>query len=77
MLYDGQSVPFNTSSFKVLLAKENLYDKENYSQRKTDNNRQVQYLYSLALIDYVTKKLESNSNSIMETLKGQKEECQN
>lgn len=77
LLYDGQSVPFNTSSFKVLLAKENLYDKENYSQRKTDNNRQVQYLYSLALIDYVTKKLESNSNSIMETLKGQKEECLN
>jgi len=32
----------------------------------------VQYLHSLALIDYVTKKLESNSNSIMEKLKEEK-----
>ena len=77
LIYNGQIVPFNTSSFKVLLIKENLYDKGNYSERKIDNNREVQYLHSLALIDYVTKKLESNANSIMETLKEEKEECQN
>ena len=55
-----------------LQIKDNLYDKDNYSERKIGNNRQVQYLHSLALIDYVTKKLESNSNSIMEKLKEEK-----
>ena len=52
----GQVVPFDPLSFKLLLIKDNLYDKDNYSERKIGNNRQVQYLHSLALIDYVTKK---------------------
>ena len=39
--------------------------------------KQIVYLQGIDVLDYVTKKLESNSNSIMETLKGQKEECQN
>ena len=72
LLYNGQVVPFDPLSFKLLLIKDNLYDKDNYSERKIGNNRQVQYLHSLALIDYVTKKLESNSNSIMEKLKEEK-----
>lgn len=39
------------------------------NKRTTNNMRQAQYLHSSALIEYVTKELESNSNSIMEELK--------
>lgn len=69
LLYRGQVVPFDLLSFKILLIKDNLYGNENYSKRKIDNMHQIQYLHSSALIGYVTKKLESNSNSIMEKLK--------
>lgn len=72
LLYNGKVVPFDPLSFKILLIKDNLYDKDNYSERKIGNNRQVQYLHSRALIDYVTKKLESNSNAIMEKLNEEK-----
>lgn len=67
--FNGQTVSFDSLSFKLLLTKDNLYSNENYSKRTINNMRQTQYLHSLALIEYVTKKLESNSNSIMEKLK--------
>ena len=67
--FNGQTVSFDSLSFKLLLTKDNLYSNENYSKRTINNMRQTQYLHSLALIEYVTKKLEFNSNSIMEKLK--------
>ena len=66
------------------LAKENLSDDYadsknflNFQMKKSTGNffssfsrcaAKIQYLYSAALIDYITKKLETNSNSIMEEL---------
>lgn len=69
LFYEGREVSFDPLSFKILLTKDNLYANEKYSERKMDNKHQVQYLHSLALIEYVTKKLESNYDSIMEKLK--------
>ena len=67
--YNGQTVLFDSLSFKNLLTKDNLYSNNNYSKRTVNNAHQTQYLHSLALIEYVTKKVESNSNSIMKELK--------
>lgn len=69
LLYNGQIVSFDSGAFKRLLIKDNLYDADVYSERKIGNNHQVQYLYSAALINYMTKKLESNASSIIEKLK--------
>lgn len=71
LFYDDQIVSFDLPSLKTLLEKEDLYNNENYSVRKTNNIHQVQHLHSLALIEYVTKKLETNANSIMESLKAE------
>lgn len=69
LYYNGQTVQFDSVSFKNLLTKDNLYSNDNYSKRTVNHAHQTQYLYSLALIEYVTKKVESNSNSIMKELK--------
>lgn len=69
LFYKGQVVSFDSLSFKIFLMQDNLYDNENYSKRKVDNMHQVQYLHSSALIEYVTKKIELNSNTIMEKLR--------
>lgn len=71
LYYKGRAVSFDPLSFKILLLKDNLYDNQNYSERKMSNKHEVQYLHSLALIEYVTKKIESNSDSIMKQLKGE------
>lgn len=69
LLLDGRKVPFNSLSFKMLLTRDNLYTDARFSKRAIDNRHQIQYLHSSALIDYVTKKLESNANTIMNNLR--------
>lgn len=69
LLFEGRTVPFNSISFKKLLTRDGLYYDFRFSKRVIDNRHQVQYLHSSALIEYVTKKLESNANSIMNDLK--------
>lgn len=70
LTYGGRAVIFDPLSFKLLLIRDNLYNNEKYSRRNMDNQRHVQYLHSSALIDYVTNKIETNADSIIEILKG-------
>jgi len=69
LLLDGRPVPFNSFAFKKILTRDNLFIDPRFSKRAIDNRHQIQYLHSSALIDYVTKKLESNANTIMNDLK--------
>lgn len=69
LLLDGRKVLFDALSFKILLTRDNLYTDSRFSKRAIDNRHQIQYLHSSALIEYVTKKLESNANTIMNALK--------
>lgn len=69
LLLDGRKVVFDTIAFKILLTGDNLYADPRFSKRAIDNRHQVQYLHSSALIEYVTKKLESNASTIMDDLK--------
>lgn len=69
LLLDGRKVVFDTIAFKILLTRDNLYADPRFSKRAVDNRHQVQYLHSSALIEYVTKKLESNASTIMDDLK--------
>ena len=69
LLLDGRNVTFDSISFKILLTRDNLYSDSRFSKRAIDNRHQIQYLHSSALIEYVTKKLESNANTIMNDLK--------
>lgn len=69
LLLDGRTVLLDPLSFKILLTKDNLYNDFRFSKRAVDNRHQIQYLHSSALIEYVTKKLESNASTIMNELK--------
>lgn len=69
LIFNGRKVLFDSLAFKILLTKDNLYTDSRFSKRAVDNRHQVQYLHSSALIEYVTKKLELNANTIMNELK--------
>ncbi|WP_455902421.1 hypothetical protein [Clostridium sp.] len=67
--YNGRKIELNQRLFGRLLEKESLLDNENYAKRNVDNNRNIQYLYSAALIKYITKKLELDGEDIITELK--------